>query len=141
MAHTLIGRYVNGGAMRILSAILVFLTVMGSSYVFSQDGQNKNDPTIEQHSRLVEWMQNTHNKIQRQLLILEEFSGQKVKYQVNIDVFGNVVDIKLLETSGNGSLESYAKSAIFRAHPFDLSQLDENDFVRVQVFNVAFAPK
>ncbi|MGD8118455.1 hypothetical protein [Vibrio sp. TRT 29B02] len=123
--------------MRILSAILVFLTVMGSNYVFSQDEHNTNDPIIEQHSRLVEWMQNTHNKIQRQLLILEEFSGQ----EVNIDVFGNVVDIKLLETSGKSSLESYAKSAIFRADPFDLSQLDENDFVRVQVFNVAFAPK
>lgn len=127
--------------MRILLAILVFLTVMSSNYVFSQDEQNITDPTVEQHSRLVEWMQKTHNKIQRQLLILEGLSGQEVKYQVNIDIFGNVVDIKLLETSGNSSLESFAKLAIFQAAPFDLSQLDENDFIRVQVFNVVFAPE
>ena len=39
------------------------------------------------------------------------------------------------------SLESFAKLAIFQAAPFDLSQLDENDFIRVQVFNVVFAPE
>ncbi|EHD1699145.1 TonB C-terminal domain-containing protein [Vibrio cholerae] len=86
-------------------------------------------------------MQNTHNSIQQQLVIEEEFLGHEVKYQVRIDIFGNVVDVKLLKSSGNGGLEKSAKVAILRSQPLNLSQLNEHDFARAQVFNVVIAPK
>ncbi|EMN7336168.1 TonB C-terminal domain-containing protein [Vibrio vulnificus] len=131
--------------MRVLLVIFALLAVTEINPVSARDeqtsGQNPNTSSVEQQRRILEWMQNTHNSIQQQLVIEEEFLGHEVKYQVRIDIFGNVVDVKLLKSSGNGGLEKYAKVAILRSQPLDLSQLNEHDFARAQVFNVVIAPK
>ncbi|EKI0759546.1 TonB C-terminal domain-containing protein [Vibrio cholerae] len=131
--------------MRVLLVIFALLAVTEINQVSARDdqtsGQNPNTSSVEQQRRILEWMQNTHNSIQQQLVIEEEFLGHEVKYQVRIDIFGNVVDVKLLKSSGNGGLEKYAKVAILRSQPLNLSQLNEHDFARAQVFNVVIAPK
>ncbi|MCZ4293547.1 energy transducer TonB [Vibrio sinaloensis] len=127
--------------MRVLFVIFALLAAIEVNNVSAQDGQIETQSSSEQQTRLVEWMQTIHNSIQRRLLIEEELIGQEVKYQVSIDVFGNVVDVRLLKSSGNSDLEKYAKLAILQAQPFDLSKLNESDFDRAQVFNVVIAPK
>ncbi|EJL6980200.1 MULTISPECIES: energy transducer TonB [Vibrio] len=131
--------------MRVLLVIFALLAVTEINQVSARDdqtsGQNPNTSSVEQQRRILEWMQNTHNSIQQQLVIEEEFLGHEVKYQVRIDIFGNVVDVKLLKSSGNGGLEKSAKVAILRSQPLNLSQLNEHDFARAQVFNVVIAPK
>ncbi|MCU8203588.1 TonB C-terminal domain-containing protein, partial [Vibrio vulnificus] len=135
----------NGDTMRVLLVIFALLAVTEINQVSARDdqtsGQNPNTSSVEQQRRILEWMQNTHNSIQQQLVIEEEFLGHEVKYQVRIDIFGNVVDVKLLKSSGNGGLEKSAKVAILRSQPLNLSQLNEHDFARAQVFNVVIAPK
>ncbi|HGH6028032.1 TPA: energy transducer TonB [Vibrio mimicus] len=130
--------------MRVLLVIFALLAVTEINQVSARDdqtsGQNPNTSSVEQQRRILEWMQNTHNSIQQQLVIEEEFLGHEVKYQVRIDIFGNVVDVKLLKSSGNGGLEKSAKVAILRSQPLNLSQLNEHDFARAQVFNVVIAP-
>ncbi|KDO15356.1 hypothetical protein DP83_14830 [Vibrio metoecus] len=131
--------------MRVLLVIFALLAVTEINQVSARDdqtsSQNPNTSSVEQQRRILEWMQNTHNSIQQQLVIEEEFLGHEVKYQVRIDIFGNVVDVKLLKSSGNGGLEKSAKVAILRSQPLNLSQLNEHDFARAQVFNVVIAPK
>lgn len=127
--------------MRTLLVMFALLAATEASHVSAQDGQIETQSSSEQQTRIIEWMQTTHNSIQRRLLIEEELIGQEVKYQVSIDVFGNVVDIRLLKSSGNSDLEKYAKLAILQAQPFNLSELNESDFVRAQIFNVVIAPK
>lgn len=127
--------------MRTLLVMFALLAATEASHVSAQDGKIETQSSSEQQTRIIEWMQTTHNSIQRRLLIEEELIGQEVKYQVSIDVFGNVVDVRLLKSSGNSDLEKYAKLAILQAQPFDLSKLNESDFVRAQIFNVVIAPK
>lgn len=127
--------------MRILFVMFALLAAIEVNNVSAQDGQIETQSSSEQQTRIVEWMQTIHNSIQRRLLIEEELIGQEVKYQVSIDVFGNVVDVRLLKSSGNSDLEKYAKLAILQAQPFDLSKLNESDFDRAQIFNVVIAPK
>ncbi len=135
VAHPLIGRYVNGGTVRLFHLTLAWLLFGASLNVIAQS-KVVNEVESEAPSQISTWGQYVHYAIQNNLVLEDKFKGQQVKYQVNIDILGNVIKTKILSSTGNAQLEKSAKVAILLAAPFDLSFIGEDEFVQIQTFNI-----
>lgn len=87
------------------------------------------------------WMNKTHALVQNQLLVPKGAVKHDVTYELTMDLFGEVAEVTLVNSSGNEELEKNAKHAIMLAQPFDLSSLSENSYERLKVFLITIAPE
>ncbi|NOH26444.1 cell envelope integrity protein TolA [Vibrio europaeus] len=140
VAHPLTRRYVNGGTMRLFHFTLAWL-LLGLSLNVTAQPKVVNEVESEAPSQISIWARRVHDTIQNNLVLEDNFKGQHVRYQVSIDILGNVTKTKILSSTGNAQLEKSVKVAILLAAPFDLSFIGEDEFVQIQTFNITIAPE
>ncbi len=133
-------RYVNGGTTRLFHLTLAWL-LLGVSLNAIAQSKVVNEVESEAPSQISIWAQHVHDAIQNNLVLEDDFKGQQVRYQVSIDILGNVTKTKILSSTGNAQLEKSVKVAILLAAPFDLSFIGEDEFVQIQTFNITIAPE
>ena len=68
-----------------------------------------NEVESDAPSQISIWSQHVHDAIQDNLLLEDDFKGQQVRYQVSIDILGNVTKTKILSSTGNAQLEKKLK--------------------------------
>lgn len=86
------------------------------------------------------WSELARTSVKRRLYRCEECFGHLVTFNVTLNDVGEVLDIQLIESSGEPELEHYGKLAIEQAQPFRVDFLSERTRKKVQNVNMTIVP-
>lgn len=95
----------------------------------------------QERSELALWSELARNSIMRHLYLCEACFGHFVTYNVSINDKGEILQIKLIESSGLKELEHHGELAIRQAQPFQVNFLSERTLFKLRSINLTIAPK
>lgn len=95
----------------------------------------------QEKSELSLWSELARTSVKQRLYLCEECFGHIVTFNVSINNNGEVLNIKLIESSGEAELEHYGRVAIEQAQPFRVDFLSERTRKKVQSVQMTIVPE
>lgn len=94
----------------------------------------------QEKSELSLWSELARTSVKKRLYLCEECFGHLVTFNVSLSNNGEVLDIQLIESSGEPELEHYGRIAIEQAQPFRVDFLSERTRKKVQNVHMTIVP-
>ncbi|MDB1126109.1 energy transducer TonB [Vibrio algarum] len=94
----------------------------------------------QEKSELSLWSELARTSVKKRLYLCEECFGHLVTFNVSLSNNGEVLDIQLIESSGEPELEHYGRVAIEQAQPFRVDFLSERTRKKVQNVHMTIVP-